>query len=526
MKTLTSPTTRHFLAACLAALIIQMTAGGAEPIVQWVTVAGGPGRDAPYGIVFAPAGELYLVGDFEQELNEGWSRPTKVLYKFDLSGTLIGSQASRGEAIRAVAVDAQGNYYLTGFVWDAPTLGVGHTNDFYLAKYTSTGTLLWERTAGNSTYPKKFSWSQGNAIGLDAAGHVYVAGGSLGPDVFGDVTFPAATGGPYLCKYNQDGTLLWAKRAEADPGGVGGASSIALDANGDIVTTGAASNGQLDFGGIVIAIDGPYGGDSYVAKYSAAGDAQWAKAGHGGRGVAADKRGNVYCTGDAISADPAGLNGMHCSKFTREGDLVWEKTIQGAWASSLALDGKDEPIFTAELFKTVKLSELSVRHNGPENEILVCKANAAGTFQWALAGRGSARSGDGRVVCDQAGNAYVAGTIGCSVINGAWVCYEGMLGSSPLNTLYSGDDYMARDVFVARLTDPDAVVPELKFTRTPNGITLAWPASLAGFVLETASAVPATNWSAAPGALSVIGDQNVVTFESGSSARFFRLRKP
>lgn len=515
--------------AAMVVLLVQMTVRGAEPIVQWATVAGGPGLDIPYGIALAPAGELHLVGDFEQELNGRWLRPTKVLYKFDLSGTLIGSQASRGEAIRAVAVDAQGNYYLTGYVWDSTTLGVGHTNDFYLAKYTSTGTLLWERTAGNSTYSKNYSWSQGNAIALDAAGHVYVAGESLGPDVFGDVTFPAAAAGPLLCKYDQDGTLLWAKRVKVQPdqfGRGGSAGSIALDANGDIVITGSASNGQANFGGIVITIDGPYGSYTFVAKYSATGEVQWAKAAHGGSGVAADKRGNVYCTGDAISADPAGLNGMHCSKFTRAGELVWDKTIHGAWPTSLALDGKDEPIFTAELVETVQLDDLSVQHSGTEGEILICKADATGEFKWALAGSGSSRGNASGVVCDRAGNAYVAGAIGCSVINGAWVCFEGMLSSSPLNMLFPGDAYSAKDVFVARLTDPDAVAVELSIARSASGLTLSWLASLTGFGLESATALPAVNWSAVPSASSLVGDQNVVTVELGGSSQFFRLRKP
>ena len=108
MRTLVSQTARHFLIpgmatlksprlrtqsanfdcrkwTMIAALALQMAAGGAEPSVQWATVAGGPGLDIPYGIALAPAGGLYLVGDFEQEVNGGWDRPTKVLHRFDLS---------------------------------------------------------------------------------------------------------------------------------------------------------------------------------------------------------------------------------------------------------------------------------------------------------------------------------------------------------------------------------------------------------------------------------------------------------
>src|SRR4029450_5877720 len=123
--------------------------------------------------------------------------------------------------------------------------------------------------------------------------------------------------GPLLCKYDQDGTLLWARRVEAHPsqfGDGGTVGSIALDPQGNIAITGYVNNGEANFGGTVVTIAGPYDGYSFVAKYRPTGDVQWAKAAHGGSGIAADRQGNVYCTGYAISDDPEGLNGMHCSK--------------------------------------------------------------------------------------------------------------------------------------------------------------------------------------------------------------------
>lgn len=64
--------------------------------------------------------------------------------------------------------------------------------------------------------------------------------------------------------------------------------------------------------------------------------------------------------------------------------------------------------------------------------------------------------------------------------------------------------------------------------------SLVWPAPLVRpervhrtceRFLEATDALPAANWSAVPETPSVAGDQNVVTVEAGSSARFFRLRK-
>jgi hypothetical protein len=520
--------------AVMATLAFQMTAGGAEPIVQWATVAGGRGDDSPYGLTLAPGGQLYLVGDFDQVLAaDGYLRPTKVLFKFDLSGSLIGSQASRGEAIRGVAVDSQGNHYLTGQVSDSKRLGVGLTNDFYLAKYSSTGSLLWERTGGTRTYSRIYPFHLGGlGIALDSAGNIYVAGGSTGPAVFGNVTFPAAPGGPLLCKYDQNGTLLWAKRVEGAPDtvlGMGGsAAGIALDPDGNIVITGYLNNGQANFGGTVVSIAGPYSGYSFTAKYGPAGEVLWAKQTHGGGGVAVDRQGNIYCAGSAISADSTELNGMYCGKFSPAGDLDWDKIIPGAGGSSAALDGRDEPVFTASLRGPAQLDDILAQYNGIQNypEILVCKADATGKFQWALTGSGPTLGWANQVVCDRVGNSYVAGFIGCGVVNGAWFCGQGMLGSFPLNSLFPEETNYVHDAFLARLTDADAAVPELKIARTASGLTLSWPASFTSFILEGTDTLSSPVWVAVPTAPVPEGDQNVTTIEMGIGSMYFRLRKP
>src|SRR5262245_50900429 len=107
-------------------LATRFIANGTEPTVQWATVAGSIYSDYAFGIALVPGGQLYLVGDFEQSLAaDQFMRPGKVLYIFDRKGTFIGNQATRGENLRSVALDSQGNYYVTGQVWDSGRLGVG-----------------------------------------------------------------------------------------------------------------------------------------------------------------------------------------------------------------------------------------------------------------------------------------------------------------------------------------------------------------------------------------------------------------
>ena len=63
--------------------------------------------------------------------------------------------------------------------------------------------------------------------------------------------------------------------------------------------------------------------------------------------------------------------------------------------------------------------------------------------------------------------------------------------------------------------------PTLSFARTGAQIVLSWPAGVAGVILESANALPATSWTAVAG---VIG--NSMTIDASNGSKFFRLRQP
>lgn len=103
--------------------------------------------------------------------------------------------------------------------------------------------------------------------------------------------------------------------------------------------------------------------------------------------------------------------------------------------------------------------------------------------------------------------------------------------------LASGLAISGNNVFVAggseglQVFDPAISPPEtplrLQTTRSGSTLTLTWPATFAGAVLETASQLlPAANWAAESAAPVVAGDQSVVTLEIRAGPRFFRLRNP
>lgn len=503
------------LCAAMLPFTAQITTSGAAPTVQWVKVAGSAGDDIPMDIALSPAGEIYLAGVFEG-YNGGL--PETVLHRFDRSGKLIGSQASRGEEIRGLAVDSQGNYYLTGKVWDSDRLGMGVINDFYLAKYSAAGTLLWERTAGTPTYSRNYVGQGGYKVAVDAAGNIYVVGASSGPAVFGNVTFPDTPGGPLLCKYDPDGTLLWVKRVEGAPdviGTGGSASSVALDQEGNIVIAGSLNNGTANIGGMVVTIAGPYFGDGCIVKYDANGDAQWVRVAYGG-GVKVDTQGNIYFGGGVWRNDKLAL---HCGKFSPIGESIWERIIFGALANSIALDGKEEPVFAAQFYGTVQLDEHVAQNDSTtDQDILICKADASGKFQWALAGGGITPTQATRVVSDASGNIYAAGDL-FSVSGQA---DPGSLASFPLTLEFDG----TRDFFITRLNDPSAVAVQLKITRAHSGVALSWPVQTTNYILEATTTLPAVSWATVTNTPTVTTNERSVQLPLAGNARFFRLRQP
>jgi hypothetical protein len=87
----------------------------------------------------------------------------------------IGQRTHPQTGLGTLATDTQGNTYVTGSYLDSIRLGprtvLNHSYGGYLAKYSPTGGLLWAR---------ELLGTGGGRIRLDAAGNVYLGGGTNG----------------------------------------------------------------------------------------------------------------------------------------------------------------------------------------------------------------------------------------------------------------------------------------------------------------------------------------------------------
>ncbi|UCE03546.1 MAG: hypothetical protein JSW67_04980 [Candidatus Latescibacterota bacterium] len=219
--------------------------------------------------------------------------------RFDSNGTHSWSK-SFGDARRdeggGVAADASGNVYVSGYFDGSVDFGGGAFlgfDDIFVAKYDPTGTHVWSKHLGVSTFSDR-----GRMLSLDPSGNPAVTGlFQETVDFGGGPVMSAGSLDMFVAKYDANGNHLLS-------GGYGGLSNdqgygVATDAAGNVIVTGRFA-GTAQFGGDVFTSAGD--ADVFVAKYDAAGDHVWSRAfGSSGRdlglAVAVDELGSVFVTG-------------------------------------------------------------------------------------------------------------------------------------------------------------------------------------------------------------------------------------
>jgi hypothetical protein len=184
------------------------------------------------------------------------------------------------------------------------------------------------------------------------------------------------------------------------------AQAVATDAAGNVYTTGAFA-GTVDFdpGAGTVALTSAGGTDVFVAKYTSAGALVWARQLAGniivlGRGVAVDKQGNVYISGefqDTADFDPgegvftltsAGLRDGFVAKLDSGGTFAWARRLGGGTADAgagVAVDGQGNVYITGDFYDTADFASgagtVTLTSAGL-NDGFVAKLDSGGTFVW------------------------------------------------------------------------------------------------------------------------------------------------
>lgn len=290
------------------ALFCLITTAALAKTPSWVaaTSSGGTGTAFSYAVKVGPDNHQYVTGSFSGTATFGSTTLTSAggqdifLAKYAGPGDLlwiVQAGGSSDDSGQELAFDSSGNVYLTGSFTDSATFsstegatitvtGVGIT--IFLAKYTSSGALVWVQT-GAAPFPQ-----QNNPTGLGmavnaAAGTVYITG--FAQD---DTTFSSANGTVndvpgvgywhmFLVKYDSSGNFLWGETNAAEPNSMGYA--VAVDASDNAYVTGWMedtttfySNDGEDItvtGFSPAQTTGDYPGDAYLVKYDRIGNVKW-----------------------------------------------------------------------------------------------------------------------------------------------------------------------------------------------------------------------------------------------------------
>ena len=365
--------------------------------------------------------------------------PTVVLY----AGYIGGAALDFG---RTIAVDANGNAYITGYTESpgtfpamvGPDLTYNGDQDAFVAKVNADGTaLVYAGYIGGS------SPDQGSGIAVDSNGNAYITGNTASsnfPRTVGpDLTYNGGVDA-FVAKVNAAGTALLYS------GYIGGSaqdlgSSIAVDGNGNAYVTGNTLSSQASFpktvGPSLVYGGGSNFGDAFVAKVNAAGTALTYAGYIGGAGddsgnaIAIDSNGNAFVAGFTNSTEATfpksvgpdlTFNGGGGDAFAAEvkadgTSLLYAGYVGGSGtdsAKSIALDQNGNAYITGETDSTQAtfpvLGGPDLTYNGGAHDAFVAEIQTGGSnLVYAGYIGGSGDDFATGIAVDQGGNAYIAG---------------------------------------------------------------------------------------------------------------------
>ena len=365
---------------------------------------------------------------------------------------LVKAGGLNQDEVLDIASDAAGNSYVTGYFGStlnfnlgAISIGSSGLSDIFLVKTNSAGQVVWAVKAGGSADER------GNAVVVDASGNVYITGYFQGTASFGATTLTSAgLQDVFVAKYDNAGTLLWARRA----GGTGAdiSSGLAVDNNGNVIITGEFKN-TADFGAVNLTAQSA---DAFVCKYDAAGTVLWAKAGAGtdnGRGldVAVDAAGNIYGIGqfsnditfDVLQTNNI-LNAVYLVKFNAGGAEQWFRKIGGASSNiaySIDIDASSNVYLTGDFTGNLVFfpNTATPLTSAYANRIFLAKYDNAGALLWAKAAGSDSELSSRRVIIGTAGEVYIGGWFKCTFSE-----YSAAYGEGTFNSVGFKDGFVAR----------------------------------------------------------------------------------
>jgi hypothetical protein len=261
---------------------------------------------------------------------------------------LISAGAAGQEYSKDIDIDNQGNIISAGYFYNTvdfdPSVGTNNRTsvgfaDNYIAKYTSTGTLIWATSFGSTGIDIPHSVVTDNNNNIILTGYF---SNTCDFDPSASVAVRTSNGGrdAYIAKYDANGNFQWVVTYGADS--LDDAFNLAVDAQDNVYWTGVIE-GTVTVGtsNFTTQVE-----DIVFGKISPTGQILWVKqvGGSGideGSGIFVDNNGDIIHTGyfqNTVDFDPnAGVSNLTSSgsfdtyfgKYDTSGNLIWMKKIGG-----------------------------------------------------------------------------------------------------------------------------------------------------------------------------------------------------
>jgi len=394
----------------------------------WVKQAGGTDYDFGHSIAVDANGNNYVTGSFSGSSTFGTTTLTSsgdkdiFVAKIDHNGNWLWANQAGGISYdygRGIAVDDNGNSYITGEFEESATFGTttltsSGSYDIFVAKLDSSGNWLWAKQA----------WGIGEDVGfsiaVDAKGNSYITGVFMESANFGTTTLTSS--GDYdifVAKLDINGNWLWAKQAggTSDDYGYG----IAVDANGNSYVTGYFY-GSAIFGTTTLTSSGDK--DIFVAKLDSNGNWLWVKQAGGtiydyGYEIAVDANGNSYVTGyfygiatfGATTLTSSGYYDIFVAKMDSNGNWLWAKQAGGIGEDiglNIAIDANGNSYVTGYFMISAIFGTTTLTSSG-YYDIFVAKMDSSGNWLWAKQAGGTSNDIGIGIDVDDNGNSYITG---------------------------------------------------------------------------------------------------------------------
>lgn len=379
----------------------------------WAASAGGNGQDRGFAIAVDSLGYVYVGGYFSATMVDSVACFGDIQLTSAGGNDIFAAKLSPGgewlwaaraggsstDACMGIAIDDEGNCYLTGYFlftadFGSTTLtsaGVESRWDIFAAKLDSGGNWLWAARAGGTEN------DVGNGIALDSSGNPCLTGHFQLTADFGVHTL-TSSGNNDVCvaKLDPNGDWLWAARGGGTEHEYG--YGIAMDGEASIFVTGGFRGTAAHFGSTTLNANSSSYNDIFVASLDSTGAWQWAK--RAGRG------GSVSDTGYCIATNEAGL--VYVAGLLRGVDADFGPFL-------LSSQGNDD-VFAACL-------------------------SSGGDWQWAISAGGPYSDYAYGMAADYSGNVCLAGKFGGTA----------SFGSSQLTSLPTNSGSVSMDIFIAKI---------------------------------------------------------------------------